>query len=95
MEYAEKLIKDLFAMEFDIVFPLSGSIIAVFVAVIFFSIRYFVYKKNCRRFADEQTPDLPYHRKEPKKTPETVVSAWKSSEEDSAGVNTVEKTESV
>ena len=50
MENIIKLINDIFSMDFDVIIPVSGSIIAVLVAVVLFSLRYFTYKHNRKKY---------------------------------------------
>lgn len=45
-----KLLSDIFSMKFDIIIPLSSSIIAVLLAAMMFSIRYFTYRRKKRKF---------------------------------------------
>lgn len=46
----EKLLRDIFSMRFDIVIPLSSCLIALVLAGVLFSIRFFSYRKNKRRY---------------------------------------------
>lgn len=46
----EKLLSDIFAMNFDIVIPLSSCLAAIILAALLFSIRYFSYRKNKRKY---------------------------------------------
>lgn len=46
MQNFEKLINDIFSMEFDIIIPISGTIIAIIVAFIVFMLRYLSFKFN-------------------------------------------------
>lgn len=45
-----KLLGDIFSMRFDLIIPLTSSIIAVLLAGLFFSIRFFTYRRNKRRY---------------------------------------------
>ena len=46
MQNVEKLINDIFSMEFDIIIPISGTIVAVIVAFIVFMLRYLSFRLN-------------------------------------------------
>ena len=46
MQNVEKLINDILSMEFDIIIPISGTIIAIIVAFIVFMLRYLSFKFN-------------------------------------------------
>ena len=46
MQNVEKLINDIFSMEFDIIIPISGTIIAIIVAFIVFMLRYLSFRFN-------------------------------------------------
>lgn len=50
MENIIKLMNDIFSMDFDVIIPVSGSIIAVLVGGLLFSIRYFTFKRNRKRY---------------------------------------------
>lgn len=50
----EKLLSDIFSMRFDIIIPLSSCLIAVALAGVLFSIRYFSYRKNKRKYEKRQ-----------------------------------------
>lgn len=45
-----QLFRDIFAMRFDIVIPLSSCLVAVALAATLFCIRYFSYRKIKRKF---------------------------------------------
>ncbi|NLL91542.1 MAG: hypothetical protein GX222_03875 [Ruminococcaceae bacterium] len=45
-----KLLSDIFSMKFDVIYPISSSIVAVLLAGLFFSIRFFFYHRNKRRY---------------------------------------------
>lgn len=45
-----KLLNDIFSMKFDIIIPISSSIVAVLLAALVFGIRFFSYRRNKRRY---------------------------------------------
>ncbi len=51
-----KLINDIFSMSFDIVIPVSGSIVAVITAFFLFSLRYFTFRRKVKKYADQPKP---------------------------------------
>ncbi len=53
MENITKLVNDIFAMSFDIVIPVSGNIVAVAAAIALFSIRYFTFQRNQKKYAGQ------------------------------------------
>ena len=54
MENISKLISDIFSMKFDVVIPLSGCIIAIFVGLVLFLIRYVSYTNKKKKFSKMQ-----------------------------------------
>lgn len=54
MQHVIKTLSDIFSMSFDIIMPLSGCIVALLVAVVLFSIRYFSFKYNKRKYERKQ-----------------------------------------
>lgn len=54
MENVAKLIHDIFSMSFDVVVPVSGSIIAIIVAFVLFFIRYFTFVHNRKKYEKMQ-----------------------------------------
>lgn len=57
MENIIKLVNDIFSMSFDIVIPISGNIIAILVALLLFSVRYFSFRHKQRKFAGQKRHD--------------------------------------
>lgn len=53
MKNVIKLINDIFSMSFDIVIPVSGSIVAVITAFFLFSLRYFTFRRKVKKYADQ------------------------------------------
>lgn len=48
-----KLVNDIFSMSFDVVIPVSGSIVAVVAAFFLFSVRYFTFRRKVKKYADQ------------------------------------------
>lgn len=65
MENITKLIRDIFSMDFDVIIPVSGSIIAVIVGFTLFSIRYFTFRHNQKKYEKRQ--------KNPEPKPDTTT----------------------
>ncbi len=53
MENVIKLINDIFSMSFDVVIPVSGSIVAVMTALLLFSIRYSTFRRKVKKYAGQ------------------------------------------
>lgn len=50
MDNVIKLFRDIFSMKFDVIIPISGNIIAIMVSFLLFSIRYFTYRHNQKKY---------------------------------------------
>lgn len=93
METIAKLIHDIFSMSFDVVVPISINIIAIILGFIFFSIRYFTFNHNRKKYeklqrsADlaEDTENEKVKDQGPAKTEKTEAA------EDSIAVDSVEE----
>lgn len=48
-----KLVNDIFSMSFDVVIPVSGSIVAVMAAFLLFSIRYVTFQRKVKKYAGQ------------------------------------------
>ena len=64
MENITKLVNDIFSMSFDVIIPISGNIVAILVAFVLFSVRYFTFRHRQKKFAGQKRHD--------KMTPRTV-----------------------
>jgi hypothetical protein len=45
-----RLLSDIFSMKFDVIYPISSSIVAVLFAGLLFGVRFFFYHRNKRRY---------------------------------------------
>lgn len=50
MENIIKLIRDIFSMDFDVIIPVSGSIVAILVGFLLFAVRYFTFNRNRKKY---------------------------------------------
>lgn len=53
MQNIIKLVNDIFSMSFDVIIPVSGSIVAVITALFLFSIRYFTFRRKVKKYAGQ------------------------------------------
>ena len=67
-----KLVNDIFSMSFDVIIPISGNIVAIMVAVLLFSIRYFTFRRKQKKFAGRQNHDRMTPRTVPRAVPKAV-----------------------
>lgn len=54
MENVIKVVRDIFSMDFDVIIPVSGGIIAIAVGFLLFAIRYFSFIKNRKKYEKRQ-----------------------------------------
>lgn len=54
MENITKLIRDIFAMKFDVIIPVSGSIVAIVVGFLLFAVRYFTFNHKRKKYERSQ-----------------------------------------
>jgi|GEM_PF-3640481 len=50
MQYISKVAGDIFTMGFDIILPVSGCILAFFVSLLLFGVRFSSFRRNKRRY---------------------------------------------
>lgn len=76
MESVIKVVRDIFSMGFDVIIPVSGSIIAIAVGFLLFAIRYFSFIKNRKKYEKRQknshtvTPEAEQEEKQKEDLPE-------------------------
>ena len=63
------LIHDIFSMSFDVVIPVSGSIVAVLVAFLLFSLRYWTFRHKLKKYAGQPAE----HRLTPRTRPQPAA----------------------